>query len=158
MSTELIEKLQIENVILVESLKAVYHQNALAKNALTVANGRVNDLSSKLSTVEGERDSYKNGLATTTEQLRQSRDKCTKIEQKNRNLISRGKKKTITVILLVILLALVVALAGWAMIRGHQYRMLTTEIKAFVADSPMTAEYVPDSVRYDYEYLFGTKW
>jgi len=158
MSNELMKKLEAENAMLVISLKNVYHENYLAKREIEALKERETDVSTKLVVAERDRDNYKNLYSDTYGILKASRTRCVQLKQTNIRLATKSYRRAVTVVLLVLAFALAATFAIWSQTKASDYKRFSTEIKAAMTDSPLTADFLPDSVRDDYERLFGTTW
>lgn len=152
------EKLNAENAALVTSFKAVLNQNWNARKELEEERERLRETNEKLQKTLNSCDSYKKRFESVSGSLRESEQENENLKSDNDSLCIGKRKLTISVVVIGIALALSVMLSIWFLHRGNQYRTLAGEIKAAVADSSLVADYVPDSVRYDYEKVFKKSW
>ena len=158
MSEELLKKLETENEILVVSLKSVYYQNMLAKREHADLKERENNARTSLSKAIKNCEYYKKRSEEISESLEKSHNECDQLKKTKGVLSARIRKALIAVILLCLALAISMAFSIWSQSKSATYKAFSREVKAAVADSPLATDIVSDSIRYDYERIFGTTW
>lgn len=120
--------------------------------------GLATDTKTELNRIRKDRDNYKGLLDDVSEDLGRSRRECVSLKKSNDSLSVKARKRGLIIIMLILGLAFVAAFGIWSHIRAIDYKSFSGEVKAAVADSPLAADLIPDSVRYDYERLFKTIW
>lgn len=153
-SDELIEKLEIENETLVISLKSLYHENTIAKTEIAEERDRASKAEKTLETVQKERDGYKTQRDKISRILKITLAKYKILKQ----AAIESKRRKNVVILLSLALAIAVAFSFWSTIKVSKIKSFTQDLKTIVEESALSIDQIPDSIRYDYEYLFKNKW
>ena len=132
----------------------MYHENWLAKTEIADEKERSTKAVKALTITQKERDRYKTQRDELSVELDDAKAECKQLRQ----VAEKSRKRAVVAVFLALAVFFACSFAVWSTIRVSKYKTFTQEVKAVVKGNPLSIDVIPDSVRYDYEDLFGTKW